>query len=257
MTDLKTLEIDKTIKLHYLGPDIDAGPLPALFYFSLSSEESLSLDPFNQPAVYLSKLPLRVFSLTLPGHGEGLPSTEAMTFWAQEILSGHNLIQSFVDKIQKAVHTLIKKEIILSDQIAAMGLSRGAFIAMHAAAQIPFFQTIVGFAPLTRLSAIKEFKNLPHLPLVEELDLIHLHPSLYSRTIRLYIGNLDTRVGTRYTFDLIEKLSKTAWEHRIRSPKIELIITASIGQHGHGTSKEIFHQGAHFAAKELKAINVL
>ncbi|MBI3236111.1 MAG: prolyl oligopeptidase family serine peptidase [Chlamydiales bacterium] len=254
---IKSLEIDQTICLHYLGPDVDQGPLPALFYFSLSSQESLLQDPFNQPALYLSGLPLRVFSMTLPGHGKNLPSTQAMAFWAQEILSGHNLIHPFLLQIEKSIKTLIDRKILLSDQIGAMGLSRGAFIALHAAARIPLFQTIVGFAPLTKLLAIKEFKNISPPPLAEELDLIHLHGLLYNKTIRFYIGNLDVRVGTSHVFHLVEKLSKTASEHKIRSPKIELIITPSIGHQGHGTSKEVFQQGAHWIAKELGALHVL
>ena len=49
------LNLTSDIQLEYLGPSINLGPLPAVFYFALSATDSLSLDPFDQPAVYLSQ----------------------------------------------------------------------------------------------------------------------------------------------------------------------------------------------------------
>ncbi|MEK7340133.1 MAG: hypothetical protein AABZ92_05425, partial [Verrucomicrobiota bacterium] len=57
------LNLASDIQLEYLGPSVDLGPLPAVFYFALSARDSLLLDPFNQPAVYLSQFPLRIFSI--------------------------------------------------------------------------------------------------------------------------------------------------------------------------------------------------
>src|SRR5260221_7449890 len=90
----------------YLGPHLSTGPLPALFYFSLSSRDSLCNDPYNQPALYLSSLPLRIFSLSLPGHEENMPPTQALYFWAQEIGAGRNLIEACVQNVQAFVEEL-------------------------------------------------------------------------------------------------------------------------------------------------------
>jgi esterase FrsA len=49
--------------------------------------------------------------------------------------------------------------VIQKDKLAVMGLSRGVFIACHVAAAIPAVSTILGFAPLTNLCAIKEFSD--------------------------------------------------------------------------------------------------
>ncbi len=254
---LNTVDLNADIQVAYLGPDISQGPLPALFYFALSSEESLCQDPFNQPAAYLSTLPMRVFSLTLPGHGHLLPAAQAMTVWAKEFAFGSNFFQKFIDKVQCAVEGLIHQGVLIPKRLGAMGLSRGAFVATHVAAQIPQFQSIVGFAPLTKLSAIKEFQEVPDTSFANELDLEKLIDKVCDRNIRFYIGNLDTRVGTRNCFDFIEKASQKALEKKVRSPQIELIIAPSIGYQGHGTGKKIFQDGARWIGERLGVIDVM
>ncbi len=255
--DLQRFEIAPGVEVAYLGPPLNAGPLPALFYLALSDEDSLCLDPFNQPAAYLASLPMRIFSMTIPGHENKLPPTNALNVWASEIILGNNVIHAFVEKIKLAVKTLLSREVLIEDRLAIAGLSRGAFIAAHAAAAIAQFQWILGFAPLTQLDSIKEFQTLANHPIVESLSLEHLTLKLADRSTRFYIGNLDTRVGTGNCFDFIEKLAKTASENNIRSPRVELMIGPSIGRDGHGTSKEIFHAGAQWIAESLKAIDVL
>jgi pimeloyl-ACP methyl ester carboxylesterase len=253
---MRSIEMKSGLKLSYLGPDVAQGPLPAVFYFALSALESLNQDPFNQPAAYLSSLPLRIFSIDLPGHGSGLPATQALSMWAEEFAHGHNIIGTCIEEVKEAVEMLIKQEIARSHQMAVMGLSRGAFIATHVAAQIPHFHTVLGFAPLTQITHAKEFQDLSSHPLIESLNLKHLIEKLTHRTLRFYIGNLDKRVGTRHCFEFIEKLADAALKHKIRSPQVELIITPSIGHQGHGTSKEVFHQGAQWIAEKLGMIDV-
>jgi esterase FrsA len=250
-----TFDLDPQLEIAYTGPDFSAGPFPALFYFALSAQDSLGLDPFNQPAAYLSSLPIRVFSITLPGHENHLPPTEALKAWAKEIAAGNNLIAVFVDKVKIAVQKLLERNVLISERMAVAGLSRGAFISVHVAAEIAEFKSILGFAPLNDLSFAKEFEGIRHHPLVESLKLDHLAPRLTDRYVRFYIGNLDTRVSTRRCFDFVEKLSESAFEQKIRSPQVELLIGPSIGRDGHGTSKEVFHQGAQWIAEKIGAID--
>ncbi|HUD01306.1 MAG TPA: alpha/beta hydrolase [Rhabdochlamydiaceae bacterium] len=233
-------------KSEFLGPPLDSGPLPAVFYFALSAHDSLHLDPYNQPAVYLSSPSLRIFSVTLPGH-DILPPTEALRFWAQEIHQGRDVIQMFVQEVTAYIRHLIQERVVDPKKIGMMGLSRGAFIAAHAAAALPETSHLLGFAPLTRLENAKEFKDLD----VEKWDLSRLTSKLYNRAVRFYIGNRDKRVRTDSCFQFISTLADTAFEHKISSSPIELIIGPSIGHKGHGTSSEVFRHGASWLEKKL------
>jgi hypothetical protein len=251
------LNLHSSLEIAHTGPDFSSGPLPALFYFALSAQDSLGLDPFNQPVAYLSSLPMRVFSITLPGHENHLPPTQALNFWANELAHGRNPITEFVKKIKSVVETLLHQNILIPDRIAVAGLSRGAFIATHAAASIDPLRWVLGFAPLTDLSFAKEFQELQQDPLVMSLKLEYCIPSLIERSLRYYIGNHDTRVSTRRCFDFVDKFAQTAFDSAIRSPQMEMVIGPSIGRDGHGTSKEVFHNGAQWVAEKLGAVDVL
>ena len=247
----KTLQFIPDLHLSYVGPHLNEGALPALFYFAVSQEDSLCLYPFNQPVAHLAALPMRIFSMTLPGHGPTLPVNEALKIWATEIAQGRNIIAEFVEKITLAVETLIHQGVLLQDRLAVAGLSRGAFIATHAAAKISHFRYLLGFAPLSSLAFAKEFSQIKDQPLTTSLDLRLLVDSLTDRQVRFYIGNVDTRVDTRLCFNFIEALAKRAADKQITSPQVELYITPSIGPLGHGTSKETFQLGAAWIAEKL------
>lgn len=253
---IKTFEIYPGIELSFIGPDFSAGPLPAVFYLALSAQESLSVDPYNQPAVYLSGLPLRIFTIDLPDHGKELSSQEALKKWAAQFRHGVNVITQTADLLASMIADLIIKGIIEKEKCAVMGLSRGGLIAAHTAARSADVQWILGFAPLTKVTFVREFEGIQDLASVANTNMEKLVPLLLNRKVRFYIGNCDLRTGTRHCFDFIEKLSFANLEARYRSPSVELMISPSVGFQGHGTPKHIFHQGAQWLAEQLGVIDV-
>jgi esterase FrsA len=234
------------IALSFIGPKIDAGPLPAIFYFALSSQESLSNDPYNQPAVHLAHLPMRIFSMDIPGHGAQHISKEALKNWVEPLRRKENIIEFFAERASRIIYELIEQDIVVKEACGAMGLSRGAFIATHVAARTPAVRALLGFAPLIKITRAQEFAAMKDDPFLQALDLEHLIPSLTNRSVRFYIGNCDTRVGVRPCFDFIEKLAAEG-----RSLPVELYIKPSIGFQGHGTSPQTFQEGADWLATQL------
>lgn len=251
-----SLELRDDVTLLFQGPPLDVGPLPALFYFTLSAEDSLLIDPYNQPAAFLSSYPMRIFSIDLPHHGKGLSALDAMEKWATDILHGNDTITAFIEKMKFAIHELIHRHVIKKEALGICGLSRGAFMATHVAAKVPEISAIVGFAPLTQLTFAKEFANLKDEPIARSLNLENCIPSLIGKSLRFYIGNRDIRVGTAHCFHFIEKLADASFHHRIRSAPVELIIGPSIGHMGHGTSNPAFQDGAKWLAHKLGVSNV-
>ncbi len=243
------ISVAPDITLYHTGPALDHGPLPSLFYFAISGPDSLCLDPFNQPVQFLQGEMIRIFSMTLPGHEMDLPAKEAMQIWASDMEKGQNRVEEFLEDIERAVEFAIKNRFIDPARMGTAGLSRGAMIAAHVAARDERFKHLVGFAPLTQLRVIREFREMPHNPIANRLDLIHLAPLLQDRHIQLFIGNEDTRVGTRECFEFAMALVE---KKKTRIAQVELHMYPSIGQMGHGTPPEIFKQGALWLASHLK-----
>lgn len=225
------LSVAPDITLYHTGPALDHGPLPSLFYFALSGPDSLCLDPFNQPVQFLQGEMVRIFSMTLPGHENDLPAKDAMKIWAEDI----NRVAVFLDQAQQAVDFAIAEQFADPNKLSTAGLSRGGFIAAHLAARDPRFRHLICFAPLTKLGKLKEFPDT-----ASSLDLIHLADALGDRHVKLFIGNEDTRVGTRECFEFAMELVA---KKKTRSAQVELFIYPSVGQMGHGTPPEIFKQG--------------
>jgi len=239
------------LDIYYTGPGLTKDPLPALFYFALSGEESLTLDPFNQPAAFLSDQPIHIFSFTLPGHGPGFINTKAMALWAHEISIGNDIVEEFIEKAVANIDFLAREGYIDSRHMAAAGLSRGSLIASHLAARDERIGNVLGFAPLIKFDVLEEFQELLHHPLVKKWDLFQSIDVLADRRLRFYIGNRDTRVSTRYCFDFIEALANKSYEKGFRSPEIELIISPSIGHKGHGTPPHVFKNGIEWLKQKL------
>jgi dienelactone hydrolase len=248
---LKKLKSETPLPLFYIGPDIEEGPLPAILYLALSAEETLLTDPYNQPVTFCSKFPVRVFSVDIPFHGPGLDPKKALEEWAHAFAQGEDVVTQFLIKLEETLSHLFTLDIVLDNNLAVMGLSRGGFLANHLAARIPNIKNIVSYAPLTLISKGKDFEFLSLCPILESLDLKHFIDPLCTKKQRIYIGNRDTRVNTDACYEWYRSLVEAAYNKQIRSPHIELIIKPSIGHHGHGTAKTSFEEGASWILDQI------
>jgi esterase FrsA len=247
----KTCPISPDINLYYLGPHLDEGPLPAVFYFSISGKGSLTLDPLNQPALVLNQYPMRIFSIDLPGHLEGVNPKTAMQFWAEAVKKGDDFIASFCDKVALAIDTLKSNKVLCPEQCGIAGLSRGAFLAVHVANRCDAISAILGFAPLSRLDQLDELINTPESVLAKPFNLEYHSSNIIGRPFKFFIGNHDTLVGTDNAFGLVHSLVDESVKKGVKSPPVSLSIYPSIGHKGHGTPKEIFEEGAQWMAKQV------
>lgn len=236
------------LDIKLIGPGLEKGPLPAVVYFALSAHDSLYTDPFNQPVLSLQSPTIRIFSITLPYHLE-YPAETVLQIWADQLSQGSRFIEDFLHEVTDYLQNLLHKNMILPHQFGVMGLSRGVWVATQVMSRLKEIRSLLGFAPMTTLQTLKEFKSLKSV--LEPFDLVHTIDHLLKRPIRWYIGNHDTRVSTSACFDFILKLAEATYPHH-RSPPVELLITPSLGRDGHGTSPQIFHQGALWLKEQLQ-----
>jgi esterase FrsA len=248
---LQVIQTPFDLDVFYRGPSLRAGPLPSIFYFALSGQESLSLPPFNQPVDVWEKAGLRVFSMDLPGHGADLDSVQAMHAWIQGLKEDPYFIEKFITKCGQIIRYFINQNILQPSHIGAAGLSRGGFAATLLAAAEPSISTLLGFAPLTDLSFLQEYQKNAISPLASH-RLSALAEALTDKHIAYYIGNRDTRVSTEACFHSVQAFTEAAYNKGMRSPQISLHLFPSIGHKGHGTPPEIFAEGAQWMAQKLK-----
>ncbi len=238
------LQVAPDITLYHAGPPLDLGPLPSFFYFALSGQDSLCTDPYNQIVQFLHGQMIRVFSMTLPAHESNLPASSAIKTWAEDYLASRDPIEDFLQKFFIATEFAIKNHFVNPLKLAIGGLSRGGFIALHAAARDPRFRFILPLAPITELDKIHEFASMQDHPAIRALNVNLLKQNLWNRTIRFHIGNHDSLVDTKACFHFAMNLVEEAAHHNLRSPQIEFFTHPSIGHKGHGTPLDVFRKGS-------------
>lgn len=152
---------------------------------------------------------------------------------------------------QKNIADLIDDGYVDPDRMAVGGLSRGGFIATHLAAREPRIKSILGFAPLTQLGWMHEWRHQKEASLAKSYDLINTIEKLTGKSLRFYIGNRDLRVGTSACYQFIEMLADYSYSNGYRSPPVDLIITPSVRHKGHGALPHIFQEGADWLKSQL------
>ena len=249
--DIHVKEIDVKSKhpIYFTGPSLKKGKLPGVIYFSIGGKDSLSLDPFNQFVQFLSPS-IRVFSWDLPFHTPPLKPEKAINAWAEDLSKGNDLFSAFLQESRNTIDYLLQNFCCL-DQFAIVGLSRGAFFALHLAAEkkIP---RVLGFAPLLDLAFVKELQPFKGSTVLQKYALKEKVPSLLETSIRLFLGNHDTRVGSEKGFSFLQSLVKEAVQKKLRKFPFELEYYPSVGHLGHGTPPYIFQKGANWIETCMK-----
>ncbi len=119
-----------------------------------------------------------------------------------------NFISDLNDDISEVLDYLIEHNYTDPVKISACGTSRGGFIALHYAASDPRVKSVAAFAPVTDLSALREFNGVEQKPSVKALALKNQAKNLADRLVWLTIGDRDKRVGT----DSAITFAQTVWK---------------------------------------------
>ncbi len=216
---MKTL---KTSHLSFLCKEPVSAAKKTVFFFSLSDQDSLSLPPFCHPVDTLVAEGICVISTTLPGHENNARPYNIQEIWQNDLLG----LSSFISHLSLGIKELKEQ---FPPPFGVMGISRGAFIALHMCSMLDEVTTAVCFAPMLSIGTN------------QELSAGNLLSKLENKKIHFFIGDNDIIVGTENVVRMQHSLQTNS----------EILVSPSIGRGGHGTSDEIFHKGALWMIKNL------
>ncbi len=136
-------------------------------------------------------------SVDLPCHGlDSKPKDSGLTGWRVRCDQGKDIVADLTGRLTQVLDYLIQEGIADPKRIAALGTSRGGFMAIHFAIADPRVKHVMGFAPVTDLAKINEFKGAENNPLVQKLALEKHAAALAGRSLWMVIGDRDDRVST-------------------------------------------------------------
>ncbi|MFA6914973.1 MAG: hypothetical protein WC222_01125 [Parachlamydiales bacterium] len=234
---------DTPLELFHRGLPFDHGACPTLLYFAAGGKESLNEEPFCQPVDLFLDGKTRILTVDLPFHGEGYDKMKAMGLWALSLVAEDDFIGRFITQVGQLLDKLKSEGLINPSKFAVAGLSRGGFLATLAAAEIPWLNNVLAFAPVTVLPKLEGFEKLSDNKIVQKWSLSHKAELLAQKKIRYYIGNYDTRVDTDSCYSLVRNIVRKGKAASLRTVDTELVIYPSVGQKGHGTPPHIFEAG--------------
>ena len=175
-----------------------ARPAPTLFIFSTDETTSLTSPVYLAAGTILNKQGWLCVSLDLPCHGalrhDGEP--DGLAGWRHRIDAGDDPLAEFTSRCTRVLDYLVAADYADKNRVAVCGTSRGGFSALHFAAADPRVACAVGYAPVTDLAALSEFKGAEQAPLVRQLALTNHADKLAGRAIWISIGATDDRVDT-------------------------------------------------------------
>lgn len=224
-------------------------PAPIVFNFATSLEESLDRG-YNLTAGHLVAQGWRAVSMDLPAHGRDARPEEALDrlfAWRQRLQAGQNLVEAFTTRFEGVIEDLIAANIADPNRIAVVGISRGAFLALHAAARSRRIKAVMAFVPVTDLLALEQFKGTETDPQITGLNLTRQAPALRSMPIWVTIGTQDPVVSTTACVQFALSIYQ---EPGPAPPKLELHVVAA---GPHMVPPESYRDAAMWALKQFQA----
>jgi esterase FrsA len=230
-------------------PAQPGGPAPTLLLLAMAGADTLTTEPYCRVGCLLHAQGWHVASLDLPCHGADRRASEKgnpteLADWARRIAVGEDIVRAFVARVDDLLGHLVAGGTADSSRIAAAGISRGGFMAFHAAAGNPHIRAVAAFGPVTDLLALGEFAGLQQSPLARALALASAAESLAGRAAWITIGSTDTRVDTNKAIAFAEALKSAAGAKALR-PRVTLHVTSA---QGHTTAPGMYEEAASWLA---------
>lgn len=230
---MKVLRTPGGVRFGLFG-DKKPTPAPTLFVFAAGLKDMQTAAVYTEVGRRLAKHGFLYVALDPPCHGEDVKPGEPgqINGWRHRIEKGDPFIANFTTRASSVLDHLVKEGYTDPEKVAACGVSRGGFLAFHFAAAEPRIKAAAGFAPVTNLLAVSEFKGLEKNAAAQDLALINIAPKLAGRPIWISIGNNDQRVSTDDAIAFTRKVvAASAQQNPSRPAPVHITIGSVLGHH--------------------------
>ena len=248
---IKFLETPSGIRFSWLG-EKTSRPAPTLFFFVKDMQSTLEREDVAQVTRLLAKEGFISVSLDLPCHGadEKPGETRRLACWSARVENGDSLVPAFVSKASEVLDFLIQNGYTDPARVAACGISRGGFMAIHFTAADSRVKCVAAFAPVTDLLLLNEFSEATNTAAARALSVTNVADKLIGRGVWVYIGNNDERVGTDAAIAFARLVTHRAAgkEHPVN---VKLTVDSS---EGHGVGPSAHGAAAEWIAAQLAVI---
>lgn len=247
---VKVLESPSGVRFALLG---EAGERPAPTILVFGGGMRSGLEGMSGTMCWiLARHGFLSVALDSPCHGEDQRSGEpyGLAGWRDRLDKGEEFLADFLKKTSSVLNHLIRQRVTDPERIVAFGPSRGGFLALHFAAVEPRIGTVVAFAPVTDLLALREFQGTADKAAARSLDVMALAPKLAGRRLFIQMGHNDLRVGGHHAINFALRLMKLSPDHMKplqgiwSGDAIKLVITPSENPNGHTTYDGAHHDAA-------------
>lgn len=236
--DLRSVETRHPVEIFRMKDGVRYGLIgirkryhsPLLLVFANDIEQTLGEAPYIQSGRILMDHGFICAALDLPGHGEDQQPGDDNTIkgWRTRMGNGDPVIPAFVARVSALMDHLVAEGRANPERIAAVGISRGGFMALHAAAADPRIRAVAAIGPISDLCIPFEFHGMERNPMVQSFSLIRQAPRLVDRSVWACIGNNDERNGTPGAVAAIMQIVEEA-KARKKQADVEMHVTSAPG----------------------------
>lgn len=170
-----------------------------------------------------------VASIDATCHGKDVERLKAsgLDCWRERVDSSKaDIFEPFISALRSVISDIDHGQL---SNVVVLGVSRGGYLALRAAAEIDQIDTVIALAPVTDIFALREFDGFVGR---EDQYSLHKYSSvLASKNVFIQINNNDQRVNTDAALSLVGAVVES---RPAETTNLTLILTPKFG---HSTSE--------------------
>lgn len=188
---------------------------PLLISITTDIKESMT-DAYSPVGGLLADKGYSIAAIDVTCHGKDLKKKEkyGLDCWrARADSSRENIFDGYIQHLRSVIADIEKHQRADTSNITVLGVSRGGYLAMKAASEIPQMNIVIALAPVTDVFRLREFDGAK-APRALYSPQAFFTP-LSTKHLFIQINNSDDRVGTAEALETISGITNAGGEHAV------------------------------------------